>query len=269
MEKMTNLSDQYELIELIEEGNQYKIYRAEEKSLGAPCHYHEIHPEGDVSPQQWQAAEAVFKRYSQVVHPRAPRLADAWFTHYSLVAVDYHAETTPLSFTTNNPLQKSDGPSFRQLIHETLDLIGTLHGCGVVHGKLHPETFGSGSMNRIYLRHTGMESALLRCFGAIDIANAPLLSTNLYARDLGMLFYHLLSFKLGEPLSSFSLEEEWDDYHIKKVSEKIQTTIKDPALFEFCINCIGGLAAGSRKFEKADDAMTYWKKYLTQEGQES
>ncbi len=243
------------------EEQHYKVFRAVENSIDAPCFYHRIEMVGETSQQQCDAAIAVLKRFATLTHPHAPRLADAWFDTDHMVAVEYRANTQPLDLAGNNPLAGQGSIGRAEVFMTTLDLVRALHSSEIVHGHIRPETFGLKDGRRIYLEDSGLDPALVKCFHAGEMDFVFELSTNLYARDVGCWAFAILSLLRGQPLIEESLEEKWDEYAMKNARKQVESLIAKEPLREFMMQCLGGLGADAPHFENAIEAMEHWDKY--------
>lgn len=248
----------YEVGEIITEGEGYQVFHAIETSLSAPCIYHKIFFD-KVTGEQKDAAVAELKRFAMMNHPRAPRLADAWFQEESLDAVEYRSDTRPLGLQEDNPLHGEAGLSAAEFCDNSLELLAALHACGIVHRDIQADTFGLGRQNRLYLTHTGIDHTLAGCFNVKEIDSSMLLSSKLFARDVGRWAFMVLSMMRRQPLCNEDINEKWDDFAFQSARDNLPPGVKRDPLNHFFMKALGGMGAWPEQFDNAADALGFWR----------
>lgn len=266
MELMEDHSDFYDRLDILRKDGVNKVYSAREKSVEAPCVYHEIHyGDGSISDHSREAALSVLKRVALLTHPRAPRLADAWFASDHMVAIEFRTENQPFSAQANNPLARGGVIPRHEVLHETLELLAAIHHAGIVHGRPVAETFGIGDRNKIYLNETGLDRSLANCFKTSDANSFMELSTNVYAHDVGCWAFAMLSLMVGEEFTDEDVDEKWDDFALKKARQRLEDTFSKEPLRNFFLQCLGGLCASAKDFDNGVIALEAWRKNELQE----
>lgn len=252
-------SADYDVGEIVHAGNGYTIHRAVEKSLGTICHYHKIpYEDGVAEEKQRQSATAQLRRFGTLLHPRTPRLMDAWFTDDHLAAVECRLGSKPIDMQTNNPLQAGSRYEHGDVMQGSLELVAALHGCGVVHGYIEPRCFATGVGKKIHLIDTGLDRSLVLFLSARGIEDSLTLSTNLFGRDVGGWACAILSLLAGEPVAQGSMDEKWDDFLFNQTESTIRNCLKEEPLRDFFRRCLRGLGPGGGGFEAGIEALAWW-----------
>lgn len=249
-------ADFYTLGKALRQDGALTVFEAEERSASAPCYLHRIVFQDQVSAHQRQTALSFLKRYAALQFVRTPRLADAWFTDTDLTWVEYKIPVQPMNFAEANPLAGT--MSFGRFCTVTLEMLASLHFCGLVHRFLLPQSYGIGPGGRVYLDDTGAPAALLEIFsGGMQEMG---LSTDLYSRDIARWAWVVISMKLRQPATQVELlEERWDDYQLRIADGQLRKVITDPRSREFFIDCFNGFTPAGCRFDQATDVLKFWR----------